>query len=212
MVEDSCSLHHCRPAESVLTMVEARRHHHYILAGSIGTAKDVMQVVEISRVADSHQNVAGTNSQSAAAQLLVSVDSELIQILRLAMPGLGHLMFGIGENNKKHHTERDPGNGCFSFREQVHEGCGEQHGRDYYQSRRHFLPSDVEVPWYLPLSIQGFGITKHEHRQRLQGEAPNHAERVQTGQHINITLAEDNGQQLHCDDHVDDAIAGAVLG
>ncbi len=144
MIEDAGCFHHGAAAECVFTMVETGRHHHHILPQRIGSPEDVVQVVEIPRIADSHQNIPRTNPKRPAAQFLVPVHPELIQILRFAVARFGHLMFRISENGEKHCAERDSSDRGFGLGEQIHAGGGEQYGGDDDQSSRHFLAEHVE--------------------------------------------------------------------
>ena len=47
------------------------------------------------------------------------------------------------------------------------------------------------------------------HRQRHEGEAPDHAEGIQRSQQVHIAAAGNDGEDLQADDHIDDAITGA---
>ncbi len=94
--------------------------------------------------------------------------------------------------------------------EQVHDGGREQDGRDHNQAEGDLGLADVQIARHLPLAIARLGEAQHQHRQRLHGEAPDHAEGIERGQLVDVAAAEDDGEQLHADDQIDDAIAGAV--
>src|SRR5580692_3086951 len=67
----------------------------------------------------------------------------------------------------------------------------------------------MEIAGHLPLPIFWLGITQYQNCQRLQSKAPDHAEGVQSCQHINVASAKNNGQELQPDNQINDAIAGA---
>ena len=85
MVEDLGGIHDRTAAEAGLAMVEARAHHDYILLRSVSVGQHLAQVVQISGIAHRNQNVSFANSHGAAAEFLVAVDAELVELFRLAM-------------------------------------------------------------------------------------------------------------------------------
>ena len=50
---------------------------------------------------------------------------------------------------------------------------------------------------------------QHQHAERFQEEAPDHAERVRFAEQIDIAAAHDDGGDLQDRDQVDDAVRGA---
>ena len=96
------------------------------------------------------------------------------------------------------------------LREQVHDRRDEQHRGDRNQPERDFGLADVQVAGNFPFAISGLGEAQHQHRQRFHGEAPDHAEGVERSQNVHVAQAQDDGQQLHADDQVDDAVTRAV--
>ena len=71
--------------------------------------------------------------------------------------------------------------------------------------------ADVEIQRHLPFAPVRLLVAQHQHRERLHGEAPHHAEGVSFAQHVDIAAADDDGDQLQTDDQVDEARGGAEL-
>ena len=92
---------------------------------------------------------------------------------------------------------------------EVHDRGDQQHGGNENQPHWNLGLADVQVARNLPCAVAGLGEAQHEHGDGLHGEAPDHAERVERGQHVDVAAAEDDGKQLQADDQVDDAVAGA---
>src|SRR5262249_28103428 len=109
-------------------------------------------------------------------------------------------------------TEADTGDGRHLFGEQVYECGGKENHGDDAQADWDLHAGNVNVPRHLPLALAWAAIAQHDHRQRHEREAPDHAEGIQRGQQVNVAAAGDDGQYLQPDDHVDDAIAGAEAG
>ena len=81
-------------AETVLAMIQAGAHHHDILLAGVGVAEHVPQVVEIARIAHRDQDVARTHAHGAAAQFLIAIHAELVELLGLAVALFGDMMLG----------------------------------------------------------------------------------------------------------------------
>src|ERR1700722_1888823 len=90
-------------------MIEPSSHDHHILTISVGAAKNIAQVIEISGIADRNQNVSRPDSQCAAAQLLIAVDQKPVHVFRLDVSFFGNSMLGVTEDAEKENTERDSG-------------------------------------------------------------------------------------------------------
>src|ERR1700683_2955484 len=105
MIENLRSLDVRAASEGMFAMIEPGRHHDYILAIRVGGPEDVAQIVQISGIADGNQNVSRPHPERSRSEFLVSVDSELIQILGLAVPLFGDPMFGVGKNGKENRAE-----------------------------------------------------------------------------------------------------------
>src|ERR1700747_1143581 len=108
----------------MLAMVEASGHHDYVLPGGVRGPQDIAQIIEIPGVANSNQNVSRPYAQGSRTKFLVSVDPKLIEILRLAVPGFGDDMLGVGKNSEENRAEYHSGNRGFGFGEQIYQRCG----------------------------------------------------------------------------------------
>ena len=75
----------------MFAMVETRAHDDHVLFGGVGVAQDVAQVVKVPRIANRNQNVPWTDAHGAAAQFLIAIDAELVELLRLAVALLGNV-------------------------------------------------------------------------------------------------------------------------
>src|SRR5262245_5428476 len=86
MIEDLASIKDRAAAEGVLAMIEARAHHDDVLLERIRVTQDMAQVVEISWVAYRYQNVARAHAHGPAAQFLIAIDAELIELFGFTVP------------------------------------------------------------------------------------------------------------------------------
>src|SRR3954470_610212 len=66
---------------------------------------------------------------------------------------------------------------------------------------------DGHLPCALPLVFE----TQHQHGKAVEGEAPDHTEGVRFAEGDDVAAAEDDGDQLQANDHINDAEAGAVF-
>ncbi len=105
VIEDLAGFKDGAAAETVLAMVQASAHHHDILLAGVGVAQNVSQVIQIARIAHRHQNIAGAHSHSAAAQFLIAVDAELVELLGLAVAFFGYVMLGDGKDGEEDYAE-----------------------------------------------------------------------------------------------------------
>ena len=80
-------------------------------------AENCAQIVEIARIAHRDQDVPGPHAHGAAAQFLIAVDPELVELLGLAMALAGDMVLGEGEDREKHRAEDDAGDGGFGLGE-----------------------------------------------------------------------------------------------
>src|SRR5690242_14281407 len=102
----------------MLAVIQTGAENDYILTIGISLPQNVAQVIEIARIAHRHQDVPRPNTHGSAAQLLVAVNTELIQTLRLARTFPRNSPLGIAENGKEDRAERHAGNGRFLFGEE----------------------------------------------------------------------------------------------
>ena len=92
--------------------------------------------MKVTRIAHRHQDISGPHAHRAAAQLLVAIHAELVQLLGLSVALPGDVRLGKREDREEHRAEDQAGNGGFGLREQVHDRGDEQHNRDCRQSQR----------------------------------------------------------------------------
>src|SRR5580700_109534 len=208
VIEDLACLHDGAATEARLAMVEASAHYDYILLGSIGMGEHLAQVVKIAGVAHRNKNISGADAHGSAAEFLIAVDAELIELFRLAVPFFRHMALGEGKDGEKGGAENDSGDGGLVLGKQVDDGGEQQHRGNADQSYGDFGFAEVEVAGDFPGAVTGLGEAQHEHREGLHGEAPDHAKGVERGQHVDVAAAQDDGEDLEAYDQVDDAVAG----
>ena len=149
------------------------------------------------------------HAHGAAAQFLVAVDAELVELFRLAVALFGDVALGEREDGEEHGAENHSGDRGFILGEEVHDRGDQQHGGNENQSHWNFGLADVQVAGNFPCAVARLGKAQDEHGDGLHGEAPDHAERVERGQQVDVAAAENDGEQLQAHDQVDDAVAGA---
>src|ERR1017187_5574600 len=210
VVEDLARLKDCAATKTVLAVIQPGAHDHDILLAGVGVAEHMPQVVEIAGIAHRDQNIARAHSHGAAAQFLIAIHPKLVQLFRLAVALFGYMMLGNGEDREEDHAEDNPRDRSLILGEQIH-NCGhEEHRRNDHEAEGDFCLPDMQVPRNFPLAVARLGEAQHQHRQRLHGETPDHSEGIQRGQLVDVAPAQHDGEQLHADDQVDDAVAGAV--
>src|SRR5450631_1373737 len=196
--------------ETVLAMIEAGAHDHDVLLAGVGMTEHMPQVVEVARITDRDQDIARPNAHGAAAEFLITVNAELVELLGLAMTLLGDMVLGDGEDREEDHAEDNARDRGLVLGEQIH-NCGhEEHRRNDHEAHGNFRLPDVQMPRNFPCAVARLGEAQHQHRQRLHGEAPDHSEGIQRGQLVDVAPAQHDGEQLHAYNQVDDAVAGAV--
>ena len=82
---------------------------------------------------------------------------------------------------------------------------------DGEQPDRHFNFSDLDVGRHAPSALAFVLEAQHQHGQAVEGEAPDHAERIGLTQDVDVATAEDDRGQLHADNQVNNAVAAAEL-
>src|ERR1700733_10771897 len=100
-------------------MIQAGTHHNYVLLAGVGMAEHISQVVQIARIAHSHQDIAGSHSHRATYPLLIAVDDEVIKLFRLALALFGDLAFVHGEYREEERAKDDPRYGGFVLLKQI---------------------------------------------------------------------------------------------
>src|ERR1022692_1677264 len=198
-------------AERVLAVVDTRSHYHDVGLGGVRVGQHLPQVIEVARVARRDQDIAGAQLHRFGAELGILRNIELVEsrVRVRVLPGGDPL--GDGEDSEENNAECDPCDGCQLLREQVNHSGREQYQRDREEADGDFDAPEVKVAWYLPLAIFRLGIAQHRNCERLEREAPDHAEGVQRSQQIYVAAAGNDGEDLQADDKIDDAVAGAEL-
>ena len=74
-----------------------------------------------------------------------------------------------------------------------------------------YLPT-LDVERHLVLAAAGLLEPQHHHRQRLEDEAPDHAEGVRLAQQDHVAPADHDREELQPDDQVQEAVGRAVPG
>ena len=74
--------------------------------------------------------------------------------------------------------------------EQVDDRDREQRDGDQRQADREFDAADPQVERHPPLARAGLLVAQHEHREALEREAPDDAERVRLAQQVDVAAAE----------------------
>jgi hypothetical protein len=69
--------------------------------------------------------------------------------------------------------------------------------------------ADLDIWRNLPAALAVVFPSQDEHGEGVEGERPDDAEGVRLAEHDDIAAAGDDGEHLHDEDEVDDAIAGA---
>src|ERR1700722_357779 len=210
MIEYLASLENRAATESVLAMVEAGAHDYDILLPSIRVGEHMPQVIKIARVPYRHQNIAFTHAHGTAAQFLIAIDAELVELFGLSVALLGNVALGNCEDGEESCAKYQARDGCLILGEQIHYRGDEQHPRGGQQAQRYLCLADVQVSRHLPCAVSRFREAQHEHRDGLHGEAPDHPEGVERGQLVDVAAAENDSEQLQTHDQIDDPVAGAV--
>src|SRR5271154_563331 len=91
-------------------MVEARAHHDHIPLSCVGVSQNMAQVIQIMGIAHRNQDVSGPNPHGSAAELLISINSELIELLGLAVALFGNVAFGECKDGEEDAAENHSGN------------------------------------------------------------------------------------------------------
>ena len=211
MIKNLARVEYVAPAEGMFAVVQARAHYDHVLPGGLGVMQDRPQIMQIARIAHRHQDIARPHAHRTAAQFLIPVYPELVELFRFSMALLDHVPLRQRKDREKERTENHSCHGRFRLCEQVHYGRQEQHHENRRQSQRDLGLANMQVARHLPLAMAGLGKAQHQHRQRLHGEAPYDAESVERRQAVHVAAAHDDGQQLHPHDQVDDPVGRAVL-
>src|SRR5262249_494911 len=72
-----------------------------------------------------------------------------------------------------------------------------------------FVSRNVQVGRHLPPALALIFEPQHEHRETVEGETPDHAERVGFAENVYVAATGENGEELEQHHQVDDAMRGA---
>ena len=152
-------------------------HHHNVVPPQICLLKNVNQVPESAAVANRHQDAAFPGRDGSGGDLGTDVQVEHLKsaFLILVFPGVDFL--GDGEDDKEQDRERNTVNRGDLFREEIADGDQEKHGGGQRQPNGPLPPADRKVAGNFVLLIVP-AESQYQNPQRLQEEAPHHAERV----------------------------------
>src|SRR5438094_1570547 len=95
---------------------------------------------------------------------------------------------GDVEDEEESYCEDDTGDGGNALGEKIDDGRREQHQMNRGQTERNL---NTEILggnrwWHLPAALAGEFEAQHQHRQAVEGEAPDHAERIRFAQGVDI--------------------------
>src|SRR5208337_4590283 len=105
MIKNLGGLKNRAAAETVLAMIKAGTHDNHVLLGCVGMGQHLAQVVEIAWVPHCDQDISRPHTHGAAAQLLIAINAELIELLGFAVALLGDMAFGDREDGKEYGAE-----------------------------------------------------------------------------------------------------------
>src|SRR4030081_1512357 len=103
----------------MLAMVEPDTHHTYVLLRGVGASQNLAEVVKIAGIAYCDQDVAGAHTHGAAAEFLIAVNTELIELFRLAVALAGRAPLRVCEQDKEKRAEAHARYSGFILGEQV---------------------------------------------------------------------------------------------
>jgi len=113
------------------------------------------------------------------------------------------------EDGEKSSREQQAGNRSGLFGEQVDDRRGEQRDRDQRDADRQLTAADPDVQRHLPAALDVRPlVAQHEHRQRVEREAPHDAERVRFAEQNHVAAADHDRHDLQDRDHVDQPVGG----
>ena len=199
VIEDLARFHDGAARETVFTVIEPRAHYHHVLLAGIGTRQNMAQVIKISGIAHRYQNVSGTHAHGPAAQFLIAVHAELIQLLRFAVPLLSDAVFGVCEDREEDYAESHARDRGFILSKQIHNRGHKQHSRNDHQAKWDFYFADVKITRYLPGAVLRLGEAQNQHRKGVHGKTPDHPKGIQTSQLVHISAADQHSKYLQTD-------------
>src|SRR6185437_16097774 len=153
-----------------------------------------------------------TNADGFAFDALFVEQLEvLLHLLLCVLELLGVRALGDSEDDEECRREHYTTDGRNFFRRKVYERGGEQHHEYGEQADRNFFAKHPDVGRNFPAALAFVLEAQHQHGKAVEGETPDHAERVRLAEDVHVASAEQNRNHLQADDQIDDAVAGSVL-
>ena len=146
-------------------------------------------------VAHRHQHASRPRVQRLAADLRLMIQVELFQVASLLLLLAGVDPLGNHEQGIEHDGEGDAVNRGDLLGEQIGDRHQEQDQRGDAQADGNLPAADPDIERHLVFLVVPL-VAQHQHAQRLQEEAPHHAERVGFAQQIDIAAAGDDRRDL----------------
>src|SRR5579862_1476126 len=109
--------------------------------------------MQISGIAHGHEYIPWPDAHRTAAEFLISIDPELIELFRLSVPRLSDVPFRERKDREEHAAEDHSSNGRLRLGEQVHNRGDEQDRRDRRQAQRNLDIPDVQISCHFPLTM-----------------------------------------------------------
>src|SRR5579864_9400790 len=103
----------------MLAMVQASGHDHDVLLFGVCPSQHVLQVIQVSWIAHRDDDVSRPHAQCFGRRLLVAIDPELIETLRLSLPLPRDAFLRISENHEKYSAKQDAGAGSFVLGKEI---------------------------------------------------------------------------------------------
>src|SRR5262245_7347110 len=179
--------------------------------GCIGSIQNLTEMVESIGIADRDEDISGTGSDQAIVKLRIVEDAELFQ--RFLVAGL--FPFGVslgqGKNPEEHGAEDHARNGGVLLGQEVGDGNQEQEGRDQSEPERYLMLADYQVARDLPFAMLWILIAKNGDGEPVEGETPDDAEGVESGQEVEVAAAHHDGENLQQGDQVNGAVSSSIF-
>src|SRR5216683_894345 len=179
-----------------------------VAAAGLDAVQNVAKVVEVEVVADGHENVSGTRSDSFRTQLAFEFQVELIH-LDASNAAMASAALGNGEHDVQNHRKNAAGHGRDRLGEKVHDGDQEQSQRNQSEPHGDLHTANRKVQRNLELALPRTRVAQYKNGEAVHREAPDDAEGVKIREESHIAAANENSENLQTDDDIDDAIAGA---
>src|SRR5438067_10845886 len=85
-----------------ITMIEPRRHHNYVLLGRVGTPQNLAEIIHVFRIPNRTNNVARAHAEGIILTLFATMNSKLIEALRLSRTCSRNSSVGTGKQSDGH--------------------------------------------------------------------------------------------------------------